>query len=161
MITNDGKEVTVTGQHMDQHQEVMAVLPEALLRINTYDNESVVRCIDLGRIIGKTQCVPVEPGESILWARREGRKTMSKFVKFRSEVDCSKVCVVLIKSGNSYRLVTAYIGEMSFREPDDKTLKLPLEKLQANNFWNTHALVWGSQTIVPLTETLNNPWTNQ
>jgi hypothetical protein len=91
-------------------------------------------------------------GDEIVFAKRPGRFGLTRFVKNRKPEPCSKV-VVILKKGNydEVVLVTAFVGHRPEPEPWDRNATA---KSQA--FWSTRALVWGSEPIVPGTETLNH-----
>lgn len=110
--------------------------------------------INFGRDIGVTTCVPTTKDDEIVFAQRPGRKGLTRFVKNRQSIPTSILTVVLQKAdeGDFYILVTVFIGFAIGAEPWDTFAK---EKSKAN--WQTHALLWGSEEIVPGTETTDVP----
>ena len=72
----------------------------------------------------------------------------------RSPEPTQKVTVIL-KAGDAgdYVLITAFIGASAEPEPWDRNATP-----QSVAFWNSHALVWGSEPVVPGTETDRCSW---
>lgn len=105
---------------------------------------------DMGRIVDKTDLVPVKPGDEVRYAKRLNRNEFTAFNMSQSAQPCSLITVAYRKhADDSYELVSTWIGPSdspSFpgteREtPDSKT------------FWSSHALAWGNQKIQPETLT--------
>jgi hypothetical protein len=97
--------------------------------------------VDLGRVIGKAHCVRTKPGDEIVYAQRENRNGLTRFVRNGSPEDCRFVVVALRKVPSGYVLETAYIGRKAPAEPWDERYTTE----ESRPFWNTHALVWGSR----------------
>ncbi len=112
---------------------------------------------DFGGIIGESICVPTVEGDKIIYAQRPNRQGLTRFVKNKSLRPVSVFTVVLKCDQKSkeeqYILITAYIGENAPPEPWDK-----MATDESLEFWNQHALVWGSLPIMEGTETEVCPW---
>ena len=137
------------------HPGVKELLRKCFTRIDSFDREYFAEEIDLGRVIGKTICVHTYPGNEIVYARRRGRNGHSRFVMNRHPESTSKVTVILkkVEENGSYILITAFVGKLAEPEPWDRNAT---EKTR--QFWDCHALVWGSEKIVPGTLTRECPW---
>lgn len=125
------------------------LLQEALGKIDTQD-DLFVGAVDMGRIVGKTYCVPVTELDQVFGVRRKGRKGETPTILNKPPVDSSKVTVVLNKQGDDYVLATTYIGESAPMEPWDSNLleSQDEEKIQeSKDFWSTHALVYDSTVV--------------
>jgi hypothetical protein len=150
--------------HFYHHEDLLKYLHIALekviheLRFHPV-GATIKKTVDLHKIIGKSHCVELNGDEEIFYAQRKGRRTLSKFVKGRESVDCSTITFVLVKSTiQRYRILTAYIGNNSEREPDDPSISNEDEFNQCKQFWNNHALVEGSQNIFANSITTECPW---
>ena len=55
--------------------------------------------------------------------------------------------------GDEYVLITAFIGAPAVPEPWDRNATA-----KSREFWDSHALVWGSEPTIPGTETSVCPW---
>ncbi|OQB18279.1 MAG: hypothetical protein BWY14_00954 [Parcubacteria group bacterium ADurb.Bin192] len=137
------------------HAAVEGLLPEALGRIDAAGRDFLVDEVDFGRLIGETTCVATGPDDAVVYAKRPKRFGLSRFVKNRRPEPCSSVVVILKKAEDfgGYVLITAFVGRRSEPEPWDRNAT-------ANSlpFWNSHALVWGSEPTIPGTETTRCPW---
>ena len=108
---------------------------------------------NMEEIIGNTDLVETSDSDEIVYALRPKRTVYSRFVKGKSSVPTSWITVVLRKKGNIYILYTAFVGRNVPSFPGGDYLPE-----QSREFWSTHALVWGSQEIIPGTETTVCPW---
>lgn len=138
------------------HESVLPILGEALSRIHLKNEPFVVRQVDFDRIVGQKTCVATSDQDEILYAQRAQRAGLSRFVKNRDAEDTSSVVVILKKAdkaGNTYVLITAFIGTTAPPEPWDRNAT-PESRI----FWLTHALVWGTEEVIEGTETTQYPW---
>lgn len=142
------------------HGEVAKLLPVALAAIESRGRLFLVESHDFGRVIGETVCVATHAGDQIVYAQREGRRGLTRFVKNRAAEPTAYVTCILKAgdAGDEFFLVTAFIGVPAEPEPWDKNLRDPAAKRKSREFWNSHALVWGSEPIVPDTEQTRCPW---
>lgn len=150
--------------HFHQHPEVINFLYEALSKIQTQllqmpENSYLTQTVDLERNLGKSHCVSLKGDEKVFYAQRTGRTTLTKFVEGVESQDCSCVTVILYKnSANKYKILTAYVGFESSKEPLDPTIKNVEDFNIAKQFWENHALIAGSQKIYKNTITTECPW---
>ena len=140
------------------HGNVQDFLPEVFAGLASGQREWIVHGHDFGQAVGRTVCVRTFPNDTIVFAQRLHRKGLTRFVKNREPDPCSVVTVVLrwLSEKDCYEIVTAYVGVPAEPEPWDKEDQVATE--QSIAFWNSHALVWGSEEIIPGTETTRCPW---
>jgi hypothetical protein len=132
------------------------LLQEALSHVTPNGAPFHRQLVDLGRIIGSTECVPTTDSDKIIFASRPGRSGLTRFVLNRDPLPCSSVVVVLKKREdgfNGYIVVTAFIGKLPEPEPWDR-----FATPAARQFWLTHALIYNPATITPGTEQEQCPW---
>ena len=110
---------------------------------------------DMGEaIVGMTDLVETAEGDEIVYAKRPRRAGYSRFVKGKSRSATSWVTIALRKAGEKeYSLYTAFVGRNTPSFPGGDYLPE-----QSKAFWAHHALVWGSQEVVPGSETAVCPW---
>jgi hypothetical protein len=138
------------------HESVRAILPETFSKVNLTTEQFVVKQIDFDRVVGETTCVVTSSDDQIVFAQRPKRFGLSRFVKNRAHEPCSSVCVILKRADDrpsAYVLISAFIGVCPQPEPWD-----PRATEKSVEFWNSHALVWGSEEVISGTETTNSPW---
>lgn len=149
-----GGEKVVDRHQSHLHEGVERLLPEALGRVESAGRNFLVEEVAMGRLVGETSCVETLSSDEVLYAQRPCRAGLTRFVKNREAEPCDSVVVILKKSApTEYVLVTAFVGRRPEPEPWDKNAT---EKSVA--FWQTHALVWGSEPVIPGTETTICPW---
>lgn len=139
------------------HDDIdIATLTEALGNIDATGKDFIVESVDLGRTIGKTQCIETSENDEIVYAQREGRFGLTRFVKNREKKDTSIVTMILKKTPEGFVAITAFAGPKAEREPWDRNLVDPNEKAESESFWQNHALVWDGKNIIPGSEKKSN-----
>lgn len=155
LLADDTPVVDRAASHI--HETAAAFLAPTLARIEPRDRKFLVETVEFDFIVGETICVATGAGDQIVYAQRPGRRGLSRFVKNRKPEPTNAVSVVLKKNdrgdGDYYVLITAWCGHAAEPEPWDRNAT---EKSVA--FWNSHALVWGSEPTIPGTETTVCPW---
>lgn len=153
-ITKDGEEV-VDRHNSHLHASVIALLPEAIAKIGTKERNFLVEVVDFGHIIGETTCVTTTSEDEVVYAQRPKRFGLTRFVKDRLPEPCSTVVLILkVADGQpGYVLVTAFIGGKPEPEPWDRNATT-----KSREFWSNNGLVWGSEPVIPGTETSECPW---
>jgi len=154
LVSKDGVHVFARTKrgHLLQHTDAMALLPEAISKLELInhpvaDDHVASIQFDMGRIVGNTTCVETSEHDEIVYARRIGRHTVTRFVRNRHPVPCSDLTMVMKKTDTGFLVLTAYIGKIALREPDDRGIKTEEERKPCIEFWNKHALIWGSQEV--------------
>lgn len=140
--------------HVHPNPAIEKYLPLALSRIEPNGREFFVETVDFGEIIGEANCVETTEGDDIVYAMRVGRRGLTRFVRGREKTPTSKVTVILKKIDDGYILISGFIGPQAAPEPWD-----PKATPESITFWNAHAVVWGSEPVVPSTETTTLPQT--
>jgi hypothetical protein len=137
------------------HEDVVSVLPEALQKISANGRNFIIEEVKFDRIVGESICVATRLGDQIVYAKRPKRWGLTRFVRNRKPEQSSSVVVILKKAeeGNFFILITAFIGSIAEPEPWDRNATST-----SRDFWNTHALVWGYEEVIPGTETSRCPW---
>lgn len=140
--------------HITHHPEIVGALTEILGLIASGNRDYIEEDVDLRRVIGETICVETGLTDEIVYAQRSGRRGPSRFVKGRSPEPTSWATVVLKKdnSRGCYVIITAHLGRRSLEPWDPRATEAD------RKYWETHALVWGSQPIVEGTQTTACPW---
>ncbi len=138
--------------HLHKNEVLDEYLPRALERISSGKRDFLVEAVDFGEIIGETNCVVTTDSDDIVFAERPLRNGLTRFVKNRTKVPTSELTVVLRKEEDKYVALTAFLGPKAEKEPWD-TGATEASKV----FWETHALVFGSEEIVPGSETTELP----
>lgn len=103
------------------------------------------------RNIGYTTCVETTNDDQIVFVYRKGREGQTPMVKNREPEESSDLTIILRKDENMVNhltLITAFIGAGSTPEPWDRRLrKNPKAKREAENFWNSHALIYNEELV--------------
>lgn len=109
---------------------------------------------DTGDVVGTTDLVATTDGDDIVYAKRPRRQTYSRFVKGKQSLPTSWITIALRKTEeHEYKLYTAFVGRSTPSFPGGDYLPE-----QSKEFWSKHALVWGSQEVIPGSETKECPW---
>ncbi len=137
--------------HLHDTPVLEEYLSRALQSIDTKNREFIIETVDFGDTIGESVCIETKPGDEIIFAQRPGRAKPTRFVR-GEKTPTSKLTVILKKVENGYITLTAYVGDKSEPEPWDRAATPASQE-----FWNTHALVWGSEPIIPGTEKYSEP----
>ncbi len=168
-MTKDGRTVVDRpNSHVHLGARYGTHLKDALARIAVAGRKFVVEEVDFGQPIGQSVCVATTPVDEIIFAQREGRVGLTRFVKNRVPEACSSLCLIL-KQGDGrggcdeMALVTAFVGRKPEPEPWDTRAFAQAEnsveaEARARSFWASHALVWGSEPIIKESETQVCPW---
>lgn len=140
--------------HVATHPTALPIVAEALSQISSEKRENAVEEIDLGRVIGENIRVSTTDADRVVYAQRTGREGLTRFIKDRAPEPCESMVIVLRRATNgAYVLITAFIGTKCPAEPWDRWA-IP----ESVPFWNTHALIWGEEEVIPGTETSECPW---
>ena len=123
------------------------------------NGQKVARHFDLGRIVGTTDVVKIDGTDEVIYAARKNRHDdgLVPFTKTREAEPSSYVTVQLVpRDGGTYELVSAWIG--TFDDDDEPFPESPDATARSREYWRHWAFIWGSQEIVPGTETNICPW---
>jgi len=141
------------------HAGVKELLPEVLSQVSG-DDQFVKQAVDLCRIVGLSNCVETTENDQIVFAQRVARSGLSRFALNRECEKTSQVTVVVqfSPSDRCYVMATAYCGPLAELEPWSPRVRKGKDRLKSYTFWGKHALVWGSEPIIPKTITNKYPW---
>lgn len=157
--TQDGNAVYVdvktshAATHFQHHPALLETVQSLIPTLELAGN--LVRIeVDTGVEVGHTDLVRTDEDDEIVYALRPRRTQYSRFVKGKKPMPCTWVTLDLRKSDEHvYELYTAFIGKLTPSFPGGDYLPE-----QSTEFWSKHALVWGSQEVIPGTETTDCPW---
>jgi hypothetical protein len=148
-VTKDG--ITVIDRHNSLCHLARKLLAEALSRIDlSRATEFANISVPMLRVIGNSTCVPTDSNDMVVYAQRVDRAGITRFVIDRAAVPSSKIQVILKATADRSKwvLITAFIGDAAEPEPWDRKATP-----RSADFWRSHALLWGSQPVVPRTAT--------
>lgn len=134
--------------HLLETPSLLDLVREVLPSIELTGDEQIVVEKDLGRVVGTTSLVETTDEDEIVYAKRIGRDSYSRFAKNRELTPCSSIVVVLRKRDDKYYLWTAMCGKMLPEDAYDKDSK----------FNATHALVYDEKLIQVETLTESRPF---
>ena len=134
--------------HIHSNEKMETILREAFANINLVDEEFVRTTVIFDKPIGTTPCISTTEKDSIVYAQRQNRRGLSRFVLERQPEETSTLCIILKKIPAGYIVLTAFTGSPAAVEPWD-----PNAGDDAKDFWSSHALLWGTEKTVPGTET--------
>lgn len=148
LLFGDDNVLVLSKKHMQVHVDVYPLLEEAFSMFTPTKDIIQKTVITFDRIIGATICVKTTTEDEIVYATRKGRKWKSRMVKNRTPTPSSEMTIVVKRCKNNiYRLLTAYVGGQSEREPDDTNIRSDEEYDRCVEFWNHHALLYIEQDI--------------
>lgn len=132
---------------------------EALAQVDTNRELRVTRTVDLKRVIGLTDCVPVGPEDTIEYVRLNGMFGRVPVVRTRKREPSQLITFTLyMRHGTFYELVEAYVGEKRPPYPWDPTLTTAEADAESIKFWSEHALVFYGQIYRAGSLTTVRPW---
>lgn len=152
---------TKDGSHVEDRTHSHAKIPLSLLArvlalVVAGGRSFFKTTVDLGEIVGEGNCLPTTAKDipRIVFARRVGRKGLTRFVESNEPCPTSLVTVVLkaMQEKEGYVLIAAWIGADAEVEPWDARATE-----DARRFWKSHALRWGSEEVEPSTRTRVHP----
>lgn len=109
---------------------------------------------NLNRVVGKSLLVPTRETDEIVYAKRPHRNSYMRYVKNKTPIPTTYVTIDLVKTGDrTCKIGTAYVGRATPFMPGEEDANS-----ESLIFWNNHAIIWGTQEIIPGTETTQSPW---
>lgn len=144
-----------TATHFKDKPDLVGLSKEAIQKLELEDDWISID-LDMGRTIGVSDLVETDDTDELVYAERAHRHEQGPalFTKSRQSQPCNMISVHFERQGGRYLLASVWIG-------DNQSPNFPMDARAEPNsieFWNTHALVWGTQTIVPETLTTKCPW---
>lgn len=131
-----------------------AHVKEAISKCKTLieNRDSTIVTVDLGRIVGKTYCIPItdENRSQVRMLYRQGKKGRTPVILNGPGKETSLVTMIITrdeKDWNLYRVCAAYYGMKGTKEPFDKHIKSEEERQECIDFWSNHALSLSAKCI--------------
>lgn len=152
-ISADGESVFLDSMntHIDYHlletPNLIDLVVEVLPSISVMNKRQVVVERDLGRIVGTTNLVETTSKDDIIYAKRIGRESYSRFARNRDPIQCRSIVVVLRKGDSGYYLWTAMCAKLL---PKDAWIEGYL-------FNRTHAMAFNENLVQLDTVTKSRP----
>lgn len=150
-------------QHLEAHPNVLPHLSVAILRTRLpRDGRKLRKTVDLGQSIGFSDCVRTKKigwNEPTTFALRLHRQRPSRVISgVRRREPTNRVSLIAVPYSpnldRTYRLCSAWIGELAPMEPWDSGLQQrPAALQEAVEYWRRHALVYDPQVMGPITNT--------
>ena len=139
--TKNGATITINPDKFDLPEKL---LMEAIGKIKYFGN-SWCGTVDLGRTIGKTNCVTVTSKDTIRKMYLKGRYGKTPVVLNRQPEDTPFIGIKIQNDTVTYTCV----GVLAPKEPWDSSLKDELSKNASEHFWNNHAIIYNDRLIDP------------
>lgn len=141
--------------HFRDAPQLLGLVQEIVVK-TALEDDIVEFDTEMGRIVGTSDLVTVEPGDEFVFAKRLNRgEVFTSFNKSKQPQPSNTIAVSFEKQyGGSYILHSAWVGSIDSPPfPGD-----PNETPESKPYWLSHALAWGTQEIQPGTETSVCPW---
>ena len=143
---------THTASHFADNPGLVELARVTVAKV-TATAENIQVAYDWGRPVGLSDLVSTTVSDEIVYAKRQGRQTYTRFVKHRPPAETAYVTVVLQKISRGYLLISAWIGPSVPPFPGDRR-----EWPDSRAFWEQHALLFGRQQIDEATLRTDCPW---
>lgn len=133
------------------HHLTSEVLASLIRRVALDGRDFVKACVGFEHVVGFSDCVVTTDADTIVFAQRENRAGLTRFVLSRRPEPSQSVIGIFKRMVDQpgYLLVTAMVGEGAEPEPWDRNATV-----KSHSFWANHALVWeslqGSATGCPI-----------
>jgi hypothetical protein len=123
------------------HHLTDGVLASLIRQVLLEGRDFVKARVEFPRVVGLSDCVLTTAADTIVFAKRENRVGLTRFVLNRSPEPSKSVIGVFKRMVEQpgYLLVTAMVGEVAEPEPWDRNATA-----ESHRFWANHALVWES-----------------
>ena len=145
-----------TSTHFNDNHTLKDLVTE-LLTQRKLESDNIGEAVEMGKVIGKSDVVGVDPDDEIVYAMRLKREDQGyvPFVKNRFSEPCSLISIYLERlNPDEYELKSAWIGK--YDSPKFPQMENAIS--ESIPYWKKHAFVWGSQEIIPDTERSDCPW---
>ena len=152
-ISADGQPVlldrasTNVEYHLLETPNLLELVREVVPTIKLTGSSEIVVERDFGRFVGTTNLVETTESDTIVYAKRIGRNTYSRFALNKQPLPCSSIVVVVRKTELGYCLWTAMCARL-----------LPEEAwVEGSQFNQTHAMAYDEDLIQLNTLTRSKP----
>jgi len=144
--------------HMEAHKNDFTVEWEELLKKCEDESkfDGLEKSFEIFKIqfqsnVGYCNCIETEQDDEIVFAKRLGRDTYTRFVKKREPKLVNSVIFILNKNKYStkaeYFLVTMFPGLESYKEPEDLNITSKNEINECLDFWKNNALIYDESIL--------------
>lgn len=143
-------------EHMAVHRSSFIVPYQDLISycqknnlFNYLTNSFETRTVEFPFPIGYCELVETSASDKIIYAKRINRKIHTRFVLNR-EPKLVNTCVFCLKRSYTnldFRIITMFPGFISYKEPEDPTIKSITELEGTLIFWKNHALIYNEKII--------------
>jgi hypothetical protein len=137
----------------------LAILVAEVVGNMDLTGQEVAKHVDLGRVVGTCDVVAVDETDEIVYGVRKNRDDdgLVPFTKTREAEPCPYVAVHLLpQEDGTYILSSAWIG--TFDDDDEPFPQSPNATNRSAEYWKHFAFVYGSQEMIPGTQTTSRPW---
>ena len=138
--------------HGDLKQKLSTIIKE----ISCSNRNYIHGIFQFPNIVGQSNCVPITWEDEIVYAKRLGRQTYSKFVKNRESIPTNQISIFLKRHLDIYIIMSCYYGDFHIDAISSDFESIVDERL---SFWDDHALIFRTAQIDPATITTRCPWT--
>lgn len=117
---------------------------------NNLNKDFEIKTIEFDEDIGYSSLVTVTEDDDIVYAKRKGRSTYTKFVRNKKKELVKSVVFILKRrrrNKDQYYLITMFPGVGNYKEPEDINIKNERELKDSLEFWCNHALVFDEEII--------------
>lgn len=146
-----------TNIHMKAHKNDFIVNWEELIKFCKDDGKfnhlhkpfEIIK-IEFPFNVGYCNCIDTDTDDEIIFAKRHGRDTYTRFVKNKKSNIVYSVIFILNKNRKNfgeYYLVSMFPGKETFKEPEDINIKSKVELTECLEFWQNHALIYDEEII--------------
>jgi hypothetical protein len=150
--------------HLKDTPQLKALVIEALQDM-TLEDDTIMTDVDMGRVVGTTDVVKTDSTDEIVYGMRKNRTDDGHvpFTKSRPGDPCSHITLQVVRQNDgTYILTSVWIGQLhineSGKEDDEPFPNSPNATSRSKELWSKRAFVYGSQEIIPGTETSACPW---
>lgn len=138
--------------HFARHPKLADAVNKVVADLEITEDSTRIES-EMDEVVGTTDLVETSDQDEIVYALRPLRSIYSRFVKNKEPTPSKWITIHIKKQRGVYTLYTAFVGRSTPSFPGGDYLPE-----QSKEFWSRHALVWGSQEIVPGSETTICPW---
>ncbi len=144
--------------HLADTPQLKDLVSEIVTSIDL-DGQEVKKHFKMGRVVGACDVVEINDNDEIVYGVRRNREDdgLVPFTKTTSAQPCQDVTVQLLpQKDGTYILSSAWIG--TFDDDDEPFPQSSNATERSIEYWKRWAFVYGSQEILPGTETAIRPW---
>ena len=126
---------------MQAHATVsMDHIKEAIRKIDDYHGPFKIGSVDLGRVIGKDNCIEVTDDIKVEHLYRKGRNIKSAVTFDGTPADTPLLTIGLcLDDDGKHTMFTSFYGKLAPKELEDSRLT-DAERPESERFWNTHVI---------------------